>query len=287
MQTETTSIRQVVPRLRLAMKGMNVTDNAILADCISVGRAIATESVQSIAKRHGVSPALVVKISQRAGFSGFKELKAALMDYSEDLIVALHKELSPSDPPRTVVEKIFQTAINALQETLAILGIESLIAAADAIRAARFIDIYGVGGSGALAMDAYHKFLRIGVRTQVFTDSHLLLMSAELLTEESVVLGFSHSGHSRALVEAFRLAKTRNAKTIAITNSSRSPLADYADVLLCSVAQGSPITGENAAARIVQLNILDSLFVLVTMQDHERSLANLEKTINAVGVLRV
>ena len=252
-----------------------------------MGKEIGAESVQSIAKKHDISPALVVKVAKRAGFSGFKELKATLMDYSELLSVELHEELGPNDDPHTVVEKIFRTAINALQETLAILSVENLVMAAEAIRSARLIDIYGVGGSGALATDAYHKFLRIGVRTQAYTDSHLMLMSAELLTPESVVIGFSHSGHSRGIVEAFRLAKSRKAKTIAITNASRSPLADYSDVLLCSVAQGSPISAESAAARIVQLNILDSLFVLVTLQDYDRSLQNLEKTINSVTVLRV
>ncbi|MEM4204843.1 MAG: hypothetical protein QXS54_12315, partial [Candidatus Methanomethylicaceae archaeon] len=88
-------------------------------------------------------------------------------------------------------------------------------------------------------------------------------------------------------VEAFSFAQKRGATTIAVTNTASSPLAKYSDILLCAVAQGSPITGESAAARIVELNILDALFVLVAQANYEQSLAKLELTINSVTSHRI
>ena len=279
-------IVQVGPFIRLAMHEMTEKEREIVRDCLSLGKDLSDFSVQEIASRNGVSPAMVVKVAQRCGFSGFKEMKSSLVAYSQLPGADLHEELNPQDNAATVVEKVFKTAMNALQETLAIIDVDKLDLAAAALRSAKTIDIYGVGGSGALALDAYHKFLRIGIRTGLFTDSHLMVMSANLLEPGSVVLGFSHSGRTRAIVEAFALAKERGATTILITNTPTSPLATHTDLLFCSVSQGSPITGESAAARIVQLNILDALFVLVAQGDYERSLSNLERTIKSVSSLR-
>jgi DNA-binding MurR/RpiR family transcriptional regulator len=44
--------------------------------------------------------------------------------------------------------------------------------------------------------------------------------------------------------------------------------------------------GENAAARIAQLNILDAVFVAVAQRDYARAERNLEKTMSAVAANR-
>jgi len=48
-------------------------------------------------------------------------------------------------------------------------------------------------------------------------------------------------------------------------------------------AQGSPLTGENAAARIAQLNILDALFVVVAQRDYAQAERQLGRTMLAVA----
>jgi DNA-binding MurR/RpiR family transcriptional regulator len=154
------------------------------------------------------------------------------------------------------------------------------------LHTARQRDFYGVGGSAQIARDVSHKFLRVGVRASVFDDSHMMLMSASLLRPEDVAIGFSHSGNTVAVIEAIQLARKNGARTIAITNYNGSPLAQQADVVLCSTAQGSPLMGENAAARIAQLNILDALFVAVAQRDYKAAEKNLEKTMTAVASKR-
>ena len=127
-----------------------------------------------------------------------------------------------------------------------------------------------------------HKFLRIGVRTSVFDDAHMMLMSAALLgrgrrRDRLLAFGNDHRGH-----RALGLARRRGARTIALTNYATSPLASIADVVLCSTAQGSPLLGENAAARIAQLIIFDAVFVAVAQRDLKAAERNLAATMNAV-----
>ena len=113
---------------------------------------------------------------------------------------------------------MFRTSIHALEETLSILDLEAFERAADLIFNARQRDFYGIGGSAQIARDVAHKFLRIGVRASVFDDAHMMLMSASLLGEDDVAIGFSHSGTTTAVIEPIQLARRRGARTIAMTN---------------------------------------------------------------------
>lgn len=54
-------------------------------------------------------------------------------------------------------------------------------------------------------------------------------------------------------------------------------------MVLFSTARGSPLTGENAAARVAQLNILDSLFVAVAQRDYDKAENTLKKTMMSVA----
>ena len=95
-------------------------------------------------------------------------------------------------------------------------------------------------------------------------------------------MAFSHSGSTAAVLEATEMARRNGARTIAVTNYPESALARMADVVLCSTAQNSPLLGENATARIAQLNLLDALFVTVAQRDRKAADANLARTMRAV-----
>jgi len=58
------------------------------------------------------------------------------------------------------------------------------------------------------------------------------------------------------------------------------------DVVLCSTAQGSHLTSENAAARIVQLNIMDAIFIAVAQKGDQAAEASLARTMAAVSSKR-
>jgi DNA-binding MurR/RpiR family transcriptional regulator len=239
-------------------------------------------SLKQIADDAGVSEAMVVKITKKLGFAGYRDFRAAVSQYNRQPTAEMHQELSVDDTSQEIVQKVFRTSINALEETLSILDMEAFDTAADLIHRAKNRDFYGVGGSAQIARDVSHKFLRIGVRASVFDDSHMMLMSASLLGEDDIAIGFSHSGNTIAIIEAIQLARKNGARTIAVTNYNSSALAHAADVVLCSTAQGSPVMGENAAARIAQLNILDAVFVAVAQRDYNQAERNLERTMSAV-----
>jgi DNA-binding MurR/RpiR family transcriptional regulator len=286
MNSESFDLKAVGPRIRMMMPLLTPLEARVVETVFALRSFDDETSLKEIATEAGVSEAMVVKITKKLGFAGYREFRTALSQYNRLPTAEMHQELSLDDTSQEIVQKVFRTSIQALEETLSIIDIAAFDRAADLIHGARQRDFYGVGGSAQIARDVAHKFLRIGVRASVFDDSHMMLMSAALLKQDDIAIGFSHSGNTVAVIEAMQLARRNGARTIAITNYNGSPLAQHADVVLCSTAQGSPLMGENAAARIAQLNILDAVFVAVAQRDYTAAEKNLEKTMAAVASKR-
>ena len=278
--------RTVGPRIRMMMPHLTPLEGRVVDAILGRRDFDETTPLKTVAEDAGVSEAMIVKISKKLGFSGFKEFRGGIADYNRLPSADLHQELSPDDTDAEITRKVFHTSIHALEETLSILDPVAFERAADLIFAAGHRDFYGVGGSAQIARDVAHKFLRIGVRVSMFDDAHMMLMSAALLGPNDVAVAFSHSGATTAVLDATQLARKQGARTIALTNYASSPLGEMADVVLCSTAQGSPLLGENAAARIAQLVLFDAVFAAVAKRDLSAAERNLSATMKAVSAKR-
>ena len=274
-------IRTVGPRIRMLMPELTASEMRV-TEIMLRGAADDGLQLKRVAADASISEAMVVKTAKRLGFAGFRELRSALNAYKQLPNVDLHEDLGPDDSAEVIVQKVFRTAIQALEETLAILDMEGFKRAATLIHEANHREFYGLGGSAQIARDVAHKFLRIGVRASVYDDTHMMAMSASLLKPDDLVLAFSHSGRTTGVLEAVQIARNNGVKVIAITNYGSSPLADLSDVALCSTALGSPLTSENAAARIAQLNIMDAVFMAVAQKGYQSAEENLAQTMAAV-----
>ena len=278
--------RAVGAQIRMRLPSLTPLEGKVAADILARRDIIEQTSLREVATGSGVSDAMVVKVAKKLGFAGFRDFRQGLINYYGSDTASLHSEISADDTTGDVVQKVFRTAMQALEETFAILDLAGFERAADCLHRARQRDFYGLGGSAQIARDVAHKFLRIGIRASVFDDAHMMMMSAALLGPDDVALAFSHSGSTSAVIGAFELARKNGARTIAVTNYADSPLTRLADVVLCSTAQNSPLLGENATARIAQLNLLDALFLAVAQRDRKMADANLDKTMRAVRAKR-
>jgi RpiR family transcriptional regulator, repressor of rpiB and als operon len=273
--------RKVGPRIRMMIPEMSPAEVRI-TEILLEQAGEDDVPIKQVALQAEVSEAAVVKTAKRLGYAGYRELRSALQAYRRQPHADLHQDVQPEDTAETIVQKVFQTSIQALQETLAILDIEGFKFTADLVHKARQLDFYGLGGSAQIARDVAHKFLRIGVRSTVYDDTHMMAMSASLLGPGDVVIAFSHSGRSSGVVDAVQIAKQNRARIITVSNYESSPLAKLSDVVLLSTARGSPLTSENAAARIAQLNIMDAVFIAVAQKSYSLAEKNLERTMSAV-----
>lgn len=276
----------VAARIRMRLPSLTPLEGKVAGDILARKDITDETPLKEVADKSGVSEAMVVKVAKKLGFAGYREFRAGLIDYYRSDTASLYSEISAEDTSGEIVQKVFRTAMQALEETFAILDLAAFDRAADYLHKARQRDFYGFGGSAQIARDVRHKFLRIGLRSSVFDDAHMMLMSASLLGPEDAVIAFSHSGETSILLEAVALARSNGARIIAVTNYHDSTLAQSVDVVLCSTAENSALLGENATARIAQLNLLDALFVATAQRDRAAADANLLRTMNAVSKKR-
>ncbi|KHT60260.1 DNA-binding protein [Photobacterium gaetbulicola] len=278
-------LNQVIPNIRMRLPSLTRTEQSIAENFLKPHFLQKSTSIKEVAERLGVSTALIVKVSKKLGFSGFKQLKDALNAQHQSETYLPSEQLEPDDSCEQIITKVLQNSINALTEILNFVDAKMVSAAADAIVNAKNIELYAAGGSTIICEDFQHKLLRFGMRASVPRDRHLMLMSASVLSSEDVVLVVSHSGQTVDLMDAVRLAKQSGAKIISITNNYHAELSLLSDYPLYAPASPEPLLGKNGTARLVKLAMIDSLYATIAGKIPEQVDENLEKTTKAVALL--
>jgi RpiR family transcriptional regulator, carbohydrate utilization regulator len=268
-------LRGLYPSLKAALR--KVADVALARPELAI-----YASVNEVAAAAGVSEATVMRLCRLLGFRGFQDFKIALARELVTPLQRLHEEVAAGDDPATIVHKVFQANMAALQDTLAVLDMGAMAQAAAWLQEAHRILLIGVGTSGPIVTDAANKFFRLGLVVQAITDAHLMMMAAALLTSRDVLVAVSHSGSTMDTAEAAKTARNAGARVICITNNSLSPLTKTADLVLVTASRETRFRQEAMASRLCQTSILDSLYTLVALARPQVALENLAKIENVI-----
>ena len=235
-------------------------------------------TVTELAERTQTSESTVVRLCQKIGYKGYQEFKIML---ARDLVgptETVYEQIGRADSLEALKTKIFQANAQALKDTIEVLSESELERAVAALASARRLEIYGIGGSAPLALDAYHKFMKLGVNAVWQSDSDLMAMSSSLLGPGDVALGISHTGASRDVCDAMENAQKAGAKTICITHRATSPITKVADIKLFTAAKETAFGSDATSSRIAQLTIIDTLYAGVANADYDKALSRIQKT---------
>ncbi|WP_445486779.1 MurR/RpiR family transcriptional regulator [Niallia sp. 03133] len=244
-------------------------------------------TINELAEDLNVADATVFRFCKRIGFKGYQAMKIALASEIIEPIQQIHEEINKDDNVKTVTEKVFHSNIRTLENTLQILNGASIQKAVDLLINAKRVEFYGTGGSAVIAMDAFHKFVRTGIKAFSFLDSHFQLMSASQLSETDIAVVISHSGTNKDTINILKTAKTNGAKTISITGYPKSPIAQNADVALFTSSEETEYRSEALSSRIAQLSLIDALYVNMMILNKEVANKSLDKIRTAISDTRM
>ncbi|MGW0423823.1 MurR/RpiR family transcriptional regulator [Streptomyces sp. NPDC003015] len=273
----TTLIRTELPRLPGSLRKVG---ELILEDPAAVTHCSAAE----LGRRTGTSQATVTRFCRAVGLDSYQHLLIELAqergrgEVSDWGSAEIGPDISPDDSLERVVQVVGSADLRAIQQTIERIDLDSLERAAQAVAKARRIDVYGVGGSGAVAQETETRLFRIGCQVRGWTEVHGAATSAALLTPADVAIGISHSGATRETLEPLEMAKERGATTIAITTDPRSPLARAADIRLISSTSETSFRTGSIGGRHSVLMIIDCLYVRVGQVAYQRASASLALT---------
>ncbi len=276
----------VVARIKAMRDSLSTVGERIADFILSHPQDIIHMSVTEVADALDVSEGSVVRLCQQLGLKGFQDLKLGLARDLVDPVQFIHEDLRAEDDINTVINKIFQSDIQALLDTLKVLDRNEMQRAVSFILGAERVEFYGIGSAAPVAIDAHYRMLRIGIRCTVVVDSHVQAVSASMTGPEVAIVTISHSGSTMETLAATRLAKEAGAKTIVITNYGKSPIQAYADVVLHTAARETEFRTEAMTSRIAELCIVDALYACVALATYQRSLDNISRTFDVLSTKR-
>jgi RpiR family transcriptional regulator, carbohydrate utilization regulator len=238
--------------------------------------AVINSSITELAEKSDTSEPTVIRFCRKLGLGGYMELR---LNLARDLPSAeyMFENISDSDSLAGIAGKVLNAHREAISNTLNKLNLDDLDAAVTALKSARRIEFYGLGGSAIVARDAHHKFFRLGIPCAAYDDTHMQVMSASLLSAEDVVVVISHTGSTKDIIDSAKIARKARAKVIGIIGSENAPLLKFCDIALSVHSQEAALRLAPMTSRLVQIAIVDVLFVAVAMKNSNGTKERLDR----------
>ncbi len=244
-------------------------------------------SITDLAELCGVGDTTVFRFCKALKTNGYQEFKMLLAQQvagnSDEERTLLMGNIKTEDDAKIVCQKALAMDIAALNETFSILDFDQVVRATDLIASARRIHFFGMGSSGVIALEAYHKFMRILPNVAYVSDCHMQFMAAALMESRDLAIFFSYSGATKDMIEIHNLIKENGCKSIVITRFAKSKLAAQADVVLQCGSNEGPLDGGASSTSIVQLYLLDILYLQYYIHHYNLCNENKARTSEAVS----
>jgi DNA-binding MurR/RpiR family transcriptional regulator len=239
-----------------------------IADVIlSDYKEVITMSISDIARKAETSETTIMRFLKEIGFDSYQLFKVSLaQEIVEQPSNALYEDIEEGDSINQIKQKIIHSTTIAIEDIDKLNDEETIRHVVDSFERANKIFFFGVGASGAIALDAFHKFLRLGLNVGYSSDSHLMSIMCSHAGENDLIFAVSHSGESREIIDAITLAKDKGAKIISMTSYQNSTLAKLSDITLLSSTRETKYRPDAMTSRIVQCAIIDIVYVVFALR---------------------
>lgn len=278
-------------RIRSLLPGLARAEQRVAKVVLENPATVARRSITEVALAANTSETTVTRFCKAVGVGGYPQLRIALAADTARTEARttrnLGGEIAPDDDLAAVISKVSFADARAVEETAEQLDVAILQRVIEVVAEAGRTDVYGVGASAFVAADLQQKLHRIGRVCFSWSDTHIMLTSAAVLSPGDVAVGISHTGATTDTVEALRVAREHGAITIAVTNFPRSPITEVADYVLTTAARETTFRSGATASRIAQLTVIDCLFIGVAQRHMDASVSALDATRDAVGSHRL
>ncbi len=287
----------MLDRIRASIPALPPAEQRVAKLVLADPRAFASLPVVELAERAHVSKPTVVRFCRSVGYDGLTDFKRKLAGSVNEGVPFVHRSVDEDDKSADIIVKVIDNAVSALlkyRNAAANHAFERAITAlTDAGLKCHRIEFYGVGNSGIVALDAQHKFFRLGVRAQAVSDGHVQVMSATMLASGDCAVIISNSGHSRDLLDVAEIARKKGATLIVIT-ASDSPLAKFtqsANQVLLAVDHPEDFERYSPmVSRLLHLMVIDILTTAVALRlpgELRATLQDIKRNLRAKRYMRV
>ena len=269
-------------QIESSLDGLSRSERKVAAYVLANASGVLSMSIARVAREAKVSEPTVNRFCRTFGATGFPDFKLKLAQSLASGPTLTTAMVSEADTLPEIFAKLTDTAICSVQDLKDSLDVTNLERAVDLFCQARQVAFFGMGASGSVARDAQHKFFRFNVPVVAYEDGLMQRMHATAMKTGDLAVLISHTGRTRAVVEAAGLAREAGASVLALTRSD-TPLSRVATLTVPVDVDENTDLYIPMVSRLMQLLVLDVLVTGVALKrgsDFQPHLARIKQSID-------
>ena len=192
-------------------------------------------NIKELSKKTGAGEATIIRFCTKLGFDGFPELKAALRKDLEEqgsITRRLKESYKVYEGRGKGIIHMLQDDIKRIENTINSIDMDEFFDICDRIILAKRIYIIASRSAASLGQFfQYYLNMALG-NVELISDTGCMADRLIDLNSNDVVIGITFERYANSTVRLFEFAHEKMAQTIAITDSSISPLLKYTDKYL-------------------------------------------------------
>lgn len=274
----------VLAEIRTRYNVLSPTQKKIADVILNSGDKVILMSISELAEKCQTSETTIMRFLRKMGYDSYQVFRVRIaQEFSDKTPRAIYEEIKPDDSIEQIMTKVIQSTVNSIHDLAELVDSELFEEVINLLSEAERIYFFGVGASSAIALDAFHKFLRLGLNVFYCSDSHIMSIISAHTKPSDLVFAISHSGESREILDAVNLAKANGTKIISLTSYQNSSLTKLSDKILLSSTNETKYRSDAMVSRIIQLVIIDILYVSLVLKLGPESIEKVNKSRLAVA----
>ncbi|MDP4153221.1 MAG: MurR/RpiR family transcriptional regulator [Bacillota bacterium] len=255
---------KIIPMVKFLFSSLTRSEKKAADYLLNNPEEVVGLALNEYAEKSGSSQPSIIRLCKKIGTSGYAELKLNLSmqlesDNDQPNTVI---DVKPEQGITSVINSIFEINIQILKETFELVT-DDYEKALAAILDAKHICFFALGDAMMPCSYAEFKLRRLGYICYADADPDMQIINACNLMPGDVAISVSHTGNTRNVINAMKIAKKKGATTICITKVGKSELAKYCDIQLFTATADITIGKEIIARRIAEQAILEALYLMV------------------------
>ena len=148
-------------------------------------------TLNEIAAACRVSETTVLRFLHKLNYNSYQLFRINLtQELSKDNQETVYDDVGFQDTEDEIIDKIIHSTVSSITDSRQIIDPASVKAVVEKIAGARRIVVAGVGASGFIAQDLYHKLIKLGLNAVCGNDPHIMNILATGLDKDSFLILF-------------------------------------------------------------------------------------------------
>lgn len=222
----------IIEKLKLKEK-MSDNEESIADFILGLGEDLKKYSTRNIAEATYTSPATIIRLCKKLGFTGFDDFKMQFLKEIEYLDrqygkVDANFPFEKNDTMMNAAHKISQLYEDTIKDSMSLLHHDTLQKALNLLKYSQSIHVYSFGTALNLAESFKERMLKIGKNVIISNNMNYQLYEANCIPKGDVAILISYSGETEKIICVAEACKKRGIPIIAISSFGENTLSRMA-----------------------------------------------------------